>query len=89
MAIYKSSSFILWDLTKGKLKFKKKVRQDAISIKWNPKGTHYLILCEKSIAVYSVMQDKPVSIINFEQKLSDFNWIGKRSFKFCSLLQNR
>ena len=80
MAMYKSCSFILWDLTKGKLKFKKKVREDFLAIKWDHTGMNYLILCKKSIAVYSILQDKPISIINFDEKLRDFGWISKSSF---------
>lgn len=77
LAVYKSSHLVLWDLTKGKNKLKKKVRDDVVSIKWDKQGAHYLILCQKSIAVFSITQDKPISIINFEDRVNDFDFIDK------------
>lgn len=68
-AIYRNSYFVIWDLTKGVMKFKKKVRDDVISMKWDDDGIHYMILFSKSLVVYSINQNKPVSIIEFEEKL--------------------
>ncbi|CAI2367070.1 unnamed protein product [Moneuplotes crassus] len=77
LALYKSNHMVLWDLTKGKSKLRKKVRSDTISIKWDLSGKHYLILCEKSIAVFSITEDKPINIISFEEKVNDFDFISK------------
>lgn len=68
---------ILWDLTKGKLKLRKKCRSDTVCIKWDLNGNHYLILCEKSIAIFSIADDKPLNIITFEEKVVDFDFISK------------
>lgn len=77
LGLYKSNHLVLWDLTKGKSKLKKKVRSDTIGLKWDPNGRHYVILCEKSVAVFSITEDKPLNIINFEQKVVDFDFIPK------------
>ena len=68
---------ILWDLTKGKLKLKKKCRSDTVCIKWDLKGEHYLILCDTSLAIFSISDDKPLNIITFEDKVVDFDFITK------------
>lgn len=48
-----------------------------MSLKWDLQGNHYLILCEKSIAVFSITDDKPINISNFEEKVVDFDYISK------------
>jgi len=68
LAIYKTSHMILWDLTKGKEKLKRKCRSDTIGIKWDKTGTHYITLCEKSIGIYGLADDKPVSIFMIKHR---------------------
>ena len=77
LGLYRSNHLVLWDLTKGKSKLKKKVRSDTIGVKWDLAGKHYIILCEKSIAVFSITEDKPINIINFDEKVIDFDFITK------------
>ena len=84
LAVYKSSHLALWNLTKGKNKLKKKVRSDTIGLKWDLQGLHYLILCERSIAVFSITQDKPINIIKFDEKVVDFAFIPKNVVQFVN-----
>ena len=49
-----------------------------MSIKWDSQGENYLILCEKSIAVFSIGQDEAINVVSFDVKVVDFAFIGKQ-----------
>ena len=46
-------------------------------IKWDKSGNYYLILISNSVAVFSISEDKAISTINFEEKVTDFAFIDK------------
>jgi protein MAK11 len=62
LAVYKKDYLVVWDLTKGKEKAKRKVRSDVKKIIWDRLGGGYLMVGDTSVAVVSLADESKVGI---------------------------